>query len=94
LLLYQFVSNTNTKIPSKDYTITKEYLDSNNKPLLSSRKPGSKKLAALNPVVTNLANKITDIKHSGNSVSNTTNINNTIYLLSESKNKNNNYINT
>jgi hypothetical protein len=62
--------------------------------LLSSRKPGNKKLVALNLAVINLADKITDIKHSRNSVSNTTNINNAIDLLLESKDKNNNYINT
>jgi hypothetical protein len=94
LLLYQFVSNTNTKVPSKDHIITKEYLDSNNKPLLSSRKPGNKNLVVLNPAAINLVDEVIDIKYSRNSVSNITNINNTIDLLLESKNNNNNYINT
>jgi hypothetical protein len=61
---------------------------------LSSRKPGNKKPAALNPAAINLADKVVDIEHSGNSVSNITNISNTIDLLLESKNKNNSYINT
>jgi hypothetical protein len=61
---------------------------------LFSRKPGSEKLVALNLIVTNLADKIIDIKHSRNSISDIINISNTIDLLSKSKDKNNNYINT
>jgi hypothetical protein len=62
--------------------------------LLSSRKPGNKKLATLNPAVINLADEVINIKHSRNYASNTTNINNAIDLLLESKDKNNSYINT
>jgi hypothetical protein len=62
--------------------------------LLSSRKPGSKKLVAPNPAAINLVDKVINIKYSRNSVSDTTNISNTIDLLLESEDKDNSYINT